>query len=66
MKATKFLSSDEVSRIFTNFLPATIRNLAAKGQVPVAAWIGKEPVFARDEQTIRAIVSIVRFGHARR
>jgi hypothetical protein len=65
MSQTTLLSSKEVSQFFTNFSPATIKSLAVKGQVPVAAWIGKEPFFARDVRTIRAIVCVVRFGHAR-
>jgi hypothetical protein len=65
MKPTTLLSCKEVSHIFTNFHPATIRKLAAKDLIPVAAWLGTEPLFARDARTIRAIISIVRFGHVR-
>jgi hypothetical protein len=65
MQPTTLLSCKEVSRIFTNFHHGTIRKLAAKGQLPVAAWIEAEPLFARDARTIRSIISIVRFGHVR-
>jgi hypothetical protein len=55
MNATTFLSSEQIARIWTMFLPGTIRELAAKGKLPVVVWLGKEPIFARDEQMIRAI-----------
>jgi hypothetical protein len=58
MNTTSFLSSEQVARIWTMFLPGTIRELAAKGKLPVAVWLGKEPIFARDERTIRALRGI--------
>jgi hypothetical protein len=66
MITSKYLSSRQFCRIFTNLRPATIRRLAAKGQLPVVAWLGTEPFFERDEETIRAMVNIARCGHVRK
>jgi hypothetical protein len=58
MQTTGCLSSDQLSRIWTTHRPSTIRELAQKGRLPVQFWFGREPVFGRDPQTIRAILRL--------
>ena len=60
METTNFLSTEEVSRIFTVYSPHTFRLLAMAGEVPVANWRNDEPVFRRDPSTVRAILRLTR------
>jgi hypothetical protein len=60
MVSTNYLSSDQVSRIFTVYSPNTFRLLAMIGKVPVAEWHNHEPVFKRDPATVRAILRLTR------
>ena len=55
-----YMSSEQVCHIWTLFHPSTIRFLAQDGQIPVACWVGQEPGFSRDTQTIRALVELAR------
>jgi hypothetical protein len=57
---SKLISSEQVSRIFTVYSPATIRELAAKGKMPVASWSGSEPTFRRDAFTIQSLLQLTR------
>lgn len=50
---TTFLFSEQLAHIFTTLVPGTIRELASRGRLPVAAWCGEDPLFARDAKTIR-------------
>jgi hypothetical protein len=59
---TTLMTSKQVSRIWTTFNPKTIRRWAVRGKLPVAAWVGSEPLFTRDEKTLRAFR---RLTHAR-
>ena len=54
-----FLFTDQICRIFTTIVPATLRRLASEGRLPVAAWYGSEPLFARDPKTIREILRAI-------
>jgi hypothetical protein len=54
-----FLLSEQISHIFTTLLPATLRELASQGRLPVAAWHEGEPLFARDPKTIREILRAI-------
>ena len=58
MNTTKYLSSEQVSRIFTTYSAGTIRRLAQIGCIPVACWVGSEPGFNRDPETIRALLGL--------
>jgi hypothetical protein len=58
VKHTNFLSSEQVSRIWTLYSADTIREMAARGALPVAVWIQQEPIFARDAATIRALTEV--------
>ncbi len=55
-----YLSSEQISHVWTLFTPNTIREFAMKGRVPVTVWIDKEPGFSRDSNTIRAFVRLAR------
>ncbi len=55
MSESGFLSSEQVAQIWTAFAASTIHELAQQGKLPVAVWLGAEPVFARDAQLIRAL-----------
>ncbi len=50
------ISSEQVSQLLTTHRPSTIRELARRGLLPVDHW---EPMFKRDPQTIRALLSLV-------
>jgi len=54
-----FLLCDQVAHIFTILVPNTIRELAHRGDLPVAAWNGSDPLFARDSKTIREILRAI-------
>jgi hypothetical protein len=56
MNASRLISSDQVSRFLTTCRPSTIRELAKRGVLPVDHW---EPMFRRDADTIRALLSLV-------
>ena len=58
MNTTKYLSSEQVSHIFTTYSPGTIRKLAQIGRIPVACWVGREPGFRRDPETIRVLIDL--------
>jgi hypothetical protein len=60
MNTENYLSSEQVSRIFTVYSPNTFRLLAMEGKVPVAEWCGHEPTFNRDPATVRAILRLTR------
>jgi hypothetical protein len=60
METTNYLSTEEVSRIFTVYSPNTFRLLAMAGEVPAAKWCKDEPVFRRDPSTVRAILRLTR------
>ena len=60
MNTERYLSSEQLSHIWTLFSPSTIRELARQGKVPVRCWIGQEPGFGRDSQTIRTLVEMSR------
>jgi len=60
MNAASLISSEQVSRIFTAYSPATIRKLARNGKVPVAGWSEGEPVFRRNSEITRAILRLTR------
>lgn len=53
-----YLSCEQVSQIFTTFLPSTIREFAADAKLPVAFWVGKEPLFERNTKTIRQFLRV--------
>ena len=59
MNTIKYLSSEQVSHIFTTYSPGTIRRLAQIGYIPVACWVGREPGFSRDPMTIRALLNLI-------
>jgi hypothetical protein len=59
MESVSYLSSDQVSELFTSCRPATIRELAKRGVLPVDHW---EPMFKRDATTIRALLSLTERG----
>lgn len=59
METTNWLSSEQVSRIWTAYTPSTIRELAQKRQLPVLFWVGREPAFGQDTETIRALERLV-------
>jgi hypothetical protein len=56
MNLTSFLSTEEMSSIFTTFSPETIRSYAREGLLPVAAWRETDPLFARTPETVRAML----------
>jgi hypothetical protein len=56
MNTTNLISSEQVSQLLTTYRPATIRELAKRGVLPVDHW---EPMFKRDAQTIRALLRLV-------
>jgi len=56
--ACSFLCSEQVAQIFTTFLPSTIREFAIDERLPVAFWVGKEPMFERNSETIREILRV--------
>ena len=58
MSNTRFLTSDQVSRIWTLYSADTIRELAREGKLPVEVWLDQEPIFARDSRTIRALIEV--------
>ena len=58
MNTTKYLSSQQVSHIWTTYSPTTIRDFAEKGKLPVAFWVGQEPLFARSAETIHAMLRL--------
>ena len=58
MHTANYLSSEQVSRIFTVYSPDTIRKLAATGHIPVGCWVGHEPEFRRDPETIRVLINL--------
>jgi hypothetical protein len=60
MKTTNYLSSEQVSHIFTAYSPATIRELAVNGKVPVANWSDREPAFKNDPEMTRAMLRLTR------
>ncbi len=60
MNAQNYMSSEQVCQIWTLFCPSTIRFLAQEGQIPVACWVGQEPGFSRDTQTIKSLVELAR------
>ena len=60
MTSANYLSSEQVSRIFTVYSANTIRLLAMAGRVPVAEWRSHEPIFKRDPATVRAILRLTR------
>jgi hypothetical protein len=66
MESGRFLSSEQVSRIFTLYSPNTVRLLAMAGEIPVASWFHHEPVFNRDPGTVRAIFRLTRAEKQRR
>ncbi len=55
MTTTNYLSSEQVSRIFTTYSAASIRELARKKKLPVVRW---EPIFSRDAETIQALIKL--------
>ena len=60
MRENNYLSSEQVSHVFTAYSPETIRELGRKGRLPVACWVGDEPGFGRDPVTIRALIGLSR------
>jgi hypothetical protein len=60
METTNYLSSEQVSQIFTTYSPATIRKLAVNGKLPVAGWSQTEPVFRNDTAITRAMLRLNR------
>ena len=60
MEPTNYLSSEQVSRIFTVYSAKTFKLLARAGEVPVAKWCNQEPIFSRDPSTVRAILRLTR------
>lgn len=56
MKPANLISSEQVSQLLTTYRASTIRELAKRGVLPVDHW---EPMFKRDPQTIRALLSLV-------
>ena len=56
---TSFLFSEQLADIFTTLHPGTIRDLAERGRLPVAAWHGQDPLFARDPKTIREMLRAI-------
>ncbi len=52
IQGCQFLNADQLAWIWTGWRPDSIRELARKGKVPVAFWVGREPLFARDIQTV--------------
>lgn len=56
MNPANFLSSEQMSSIFTTFSSDTIRRHARNGLLPVASWDGADPVFARTPETARAML----------
>ncbi len=55
MKTASLISSEQVSQMFTACRPSTLRELARRGVLPVDHW---EPMFKRDANTIRALLSL--------
>ena len=60
MQRTNPISSIQLSRIWTMYSPATIRDFAKKGKLPVVRWNCHEPAFANDTRTIRAMLNLVK------
>jgi len=60
MNSASLISSEQVSRIFTAYSPATIRKLTMKGKVAVAGWSEGEPIFRRNSEITRAILRLNR------
>lgn len=55
MNQSKPISSEQVSQLFTTCSATTLRELAQRGDLPVDHW---EPMFRRDAETIRALLSL--------
>ena len=61
LHASQFLNAEQITWIWTAWGAESIRELARKGKLPVAFWVGKEPLFSRDMQTVLAMTRLT-FG----
>jgi hypothetical protein len=56
MKNEDFLSTAQLSLIFTMLSPNTIQRYAKSGLIPIDHWNGEEPMFARTSEIARAMM----------